>query len=89
MFFYSLMTSLGFHLKYFNGCFTHVVYCSRIGLFTDFHAIGYIWTEDSGMIWTLFRGELDTWGSILTMSISSPTHLSKFSPQHEIHYPNN
>ena len=51
--------------------------CSRIGLFTDFDAVGCIWTEDPGRIWTLFREGLDTWGRILTISIPSPNHLSK------------
>ena len=35
---------------------------SRIGLSIDFHAARCIWTENSGMIWTLFRKQLDTWG---------------------------
>ena len=62
MYFYSLMTSLGFHLKYFNtraDFYGKCSFCSRIRLFIDFHAVGCIWTENSGRIWRLFREELD------------------------------
>ena len=46
-------------------------------LFTDFHAVGCIWTEDPGRIWTLFREELDTWGWILCKATraSSPVDI--------------
>ena len=56
--------------------------CSRAGLFIDFHAVGCIWIENSGRIWTLFREESDTWGGFgqcpyLSQSMKSIIPINK------------
>ena len=61
--------------------------CSRIGLSTDFHAVGEFGQKIQRWFGH-FSGRNWTWERIFTMSISSPNHLCKSSPQHEIHYPN-
>ena len=96
MYFYSLMTSLGFYFTYFNtraGSFTHFVYINfmanlSVGRDLAIYRFSCCWVhldrtcrEDLDP----FHGEIEHLGSIWTVSISSPNHLSKSSRGHKIH----
>ena len=95
MFFYSLMTSLGFHFKYSNTRAVLLILCNqivwRISLLFENRDI-YRFSCCLVHLDKKFREDLDPFqggighlGRIWTVSISSPNHLFISSTGHKIH----